>query len=201
MKLVLAAECKGKQLSKYVVPHSCTFQVIQLLLLQYSCTSPPIMYNLPQFLSIWVKVNNLSVHRSLIGYLWHSKVVKMKSSFDKAKTCLTVWSSRIFWDLTSTRWRSSSPSWTAPAAQRPQTDGRTAWTVCPCSFVQCGGPSRTGLNARTHKAAQGACQRPLVIQPVTRGEREEKSLCAACCTLEGACVLMRCSDLCNPKTL
>ena len=73
--------------------------------------------------------------------------------------------------------------------------------------------SDTHTHTHTHKAAwkAGACQRwfghpaSKMCESTERErerEREEKKrLCAACCTLEGTCVLMHCSDLCNTETL
>lgn len=83
---------------------------------------------------------------------------------------------------------------TAAAAADSLTACEAPWTnckeapVCPGSFVRRDRPTK----AERTKNRLRPVRDDLVIRPVNgwRG--------AACCTLEGTCVLMCCSDLCNP---
>lgn len=112
------------------------------------------------------------------------------------------------WRLRSSTLPTDRHSGLTVAACRPEEA-----PVCPCFFVQGehGGYSavkqtltQTHTRKRTHSQTQCSLKGPwavrddLVIQPVKRGW-EQSGFCAACCTLERACVLMHCSDLCKLK--
>lgn len=194
---VVTASLKQRLLEKYLTVPTRNFQYFKII--------------------NYINLFDLKLYKTSINYQF--LVPNNQIAVFGVKQSLTVWSWQVLGELI----QKAAPTLTSAFIDGCSgSDRRTAcgawtnsgglsyWRGSRVSLLFCAlwtSPS-AGLNGlNTHSQS---CMKSLGLSEMIwsssrwngweQGEKKKKWLCAACCTLEGTCVLMRCSDLCNPKT-